>query len=49
MSEVGIYSVEGEIGIVSINSPPVNALGLSILAFEKEIELRIVIDFLTGA
>lgn len=27
----------------------VNAIGLSILAFEKEIELRIVIDFLTGA
>jgi len=29
MSEVGTYSVEGEIGIVSINSPPVNALGIA--------------------
>lgn len=26
----------------------VNAVALSILAFEKEVELRIVIDFLTG-
>lgn len=26
----------------------VNAVSLSILAFEKEVELRIVIDFLTG-
>jgi predicted outer membrane lipoprotein len=27
----------------------VNALALTILAFEKETELRLVIDFLTGA
>ena len=27
----------------------VNALALTILAFEKEVELRLVIDFLTGA
>lgn len=27
----------------------VNAVALTILAFEKEVELRIVIDFLTGA
>ena len=27
----------------------VNAVSLSILAFEKEVELRLVIDFLTGA
>jgi hypothetical protein len=27
----------------------INAISLSILAFEKEVELRIVIDFLTGS
>ncbi|MFM6967363.1 MAG: hypothetical protein ACKOWN_00270 [Microbacteriaceae bacterium] len=27
----------------------VNAIALSVLAFEKDVELRIVIDFLTGA
>ena len=27
----------------------VNAVALSVLAFEKDVELRIVIDFLTGA
>lgn len=35
--------------ILTAGFATVNALGLSILAFEKEIELRIVIDFLTGA